>query len=42
MGAEGGLVDVGWPHPHLVIPRAEIQLGEETRPMELIKQLVNY
>jgi len=40
MSAEGRLGDVVWVHPHLMILRAQVELGEETRPMELIEELV--
>jgi hypothetical protein len=42
VGAEGGLLDVRRVHPHLVVPEAEVELGEKLRPMELIEELVNH
>jgi hypothetical protein len=41
MSPERCLVDVGWAHADLVIPRTQIELGEEARPMELVQQLVD-
>ena len=40
--AEGGLLDVHRAHPHMVVPGAEVELGEELRSMELVEELVNH
>ena len=40
--AKGSLFDVHWVHPHLVVTRAEVELGEEPRPVELVEELVNH
>jgi hypothetical protein len=36
MGPERHLVNVIRAHPHLVIPGAQVQLGEEARTMEFV------
>ena len=41
MGAERGLVDVLRPHPNLMVPRPEVELGEEAGAMELVEQLID-
>ena len=41
MSLERRLVDVSRTHADLVIPRTQIELGEEARPMELVQQLVD-
>jgi hypothetical protein len=40
--AEGGLSDVIEVHLHLVVARSQVELSEETSPMELIKELVHH
>jgi hypothetical protein len=42
MRAEGSLGDVVGMHPHLMIPGAQIELGEEASAMELVKQLIHH
>jgi hypothetical protein len=42
MCAKRGLGDVLWMHPDLVVPAAEIKLGEETSARQLIKELVDH
>ena len=42
VSAERRLVDVLRPHEHLVVPRAQVQLGEESRAMELVQQLIHH
>ena len=42
VGAESGLLDVRRVHPHLVVPGAEVKLGEVLRPMELVEELINH
>jgi hypothetical protein len=37
MCAERRLVNVVWMHPNLVIPRAQVKLGEEPGASEFIK-----
>jgi len=41
VGAERRFVDILRPHPHLVIPRPKVELGEEARAMELVQELVD-
>ena len=41
MSAERRLGDVVDAHPHLMIARAQIELGEEANPMELVEKLVH-
>jgi hypothetical protein len=41
VGAERRFVDVLGSHPHLVVPRPQVELGEEVRPIELIQELVD-
>ena len=41
MRAEHRLVDILRPHPDLVVPGPQVQLGEETRAVELVEQLVH-
>jgi hypothetical protein len=41
VGTECRLVDVCLPHAHLMVPQAQIELGEEFGAMELIQQLVD-
>ena len=36
MCAERRLVDVGWPHADLMVPRPQVELGEQTSAVELI------
>jgi len=40
--AEGGLGDVIEVHPPLVVARPQVELSEETSPMELVKELVHH
>lgn len=42
ISAEGCLGEIIWVHVHLMIPRAQIKLGEEPSTMEFIEQLVNH
>jgi hypothetical protein len=35
-------VDVVEVHPHLVVPRAQVELGEEASPVKLVEQLVDH
>jgi hypothetical protein len=42
MSAERRLQDVRGVHSHLVIPGTEVELGEETRAVELIQELVHH
>jgi len=42
MSAERRLVDVSRAHADLVVPRTEVELGEEARPVELVQQLVDH
>ena len=42
VGAERRLLDVRRVHAHLVVPRAEVELGEVLGPMELVEELVNH
>ena len=42
VGAERRLVYVLRPHAHLVVPRTQVQLGEETGAMEFVQQLVDH
>lgn len=41
MSPEGRLGNVGWVHQDLVIPRAQVQFGEDHCPMEFVKQFIN-
>jgi hypothetical protein len=42
VGAECGLVYIFWPHAHLVVPRPEVQLGEEPRAVEFVEKLIDH
>jgi hypothetical protein len=42
VSAERRLVDIVRTHAHLVVPRTQVQLGEVSRPMELVQQLVDH
>lgn len=42
MRSEGRLVDVIWMDTYLMVSRSQIELGEELRTMQLVKQLVNH
>jgi hypothetical protein len=41
VGTEHCLVDVLLPHAQLMVPRAQVELGEESGAVEFIKQLIN-
>ena len=41
MGAKGGLMDVVGLHSDLIISELQIQLSEECRTMEFVKQLID-
>ena len=41
MSAKHRLVDVGRPHANLVVPRTQVQLGEEAGIVEVVEQLVD-
>ena len=41
MGAKGGLMDVVELHSDLIISGLQIQLSEECRTMEFVKQLID-
>jgi len=41
VSAECRLVDVGGPHANLVVPRPQVELGEEAGAVELVEQLVD-
>ena len=42
MGPERRLVNIIGVHPHLVIPGAQIQLGEEARAVEFVKEFIDH
>ena len=42
MSAKHRFADVLRVHPHLMVAGAEVELGEETRTMELIQELVHH
>ena len=42
VGAEGGLGNVVGVHLHLVVARAQVELGEEARALELVEELINH
>jgi len=42
VGAERRLLDVRRVHAHLVVPRAEVELGEVLGPVELVEELVDH
>jgi hypothetical protein len=42
MGPERRLGNVVRVHAHLMVARPEVEFGEEARPMELIKELVDH
>jgi hypothetical protein len=42
VSAEGRLLNVSGVHPNLVIPTAQIQLGEEARTSQFVKELINH
>jgi hypothetical protein len=35
-------VYIFWPHAHLVVPRPEVQLGEEPRAVEFVEKLIDH
>ena len=39
--AEGSLGDVVGVHPHLMVARAQIELGEEASPVKLVEKLID-
>lgn len=42
VGSEGCLLNVGGVHVHLMVPQAQVYLGEELGAMELIEELVDH
>ena len=40
--AEGGLGDIIGVHLPLVVARPQVELSEETSPMELVKELIHH
>ena len=42
VGAENRLLDICRVHAHLMVPRAEVELGEEFGPVQLVEELVDH
>ena len=41
-GMKGYLLDISIPNPLLMEPLTKMNLGEETRPLELVEQVIYY
>jgi hypothetical protein len=42
MGAKRRLVDVSYEHAHLMVARAQVELGEVAGAMQLVEKLVDH